>query len=150
MIKYNIVFIDTNILIYAKIKNNPLNELVSNKLKDLLRFNKFCISRQIVREYLSTMTKQKTIEPNINKFAIINDINNIVNNFIVFNESKATTEILFELIKVFDVGGKQIHDANIVATMLENNIKDLFTHNVKDFERYKELINIIPLIADIE
>jgi len=35
---------------------------------------------------------------------------------------------------------------NIVATMLENNIKDLFTHNVKDFERYKELINIIPLV----
>jgi len=146
MIKNNIVFIDTNILVYAKIRNNPLNKIVTNKLNDMLANNKFCISRQIIREYLSTMTKQKTIEPNINKFEIIDDINRIVNNFLVFNESKVTTEILFELIKVFDVGGKQIHDANIVATMLENNIKDLFTHNVKDFERYKELINIIPLV----
>lgn len=38
-----------------------------------------------------------------------------------------------------NIGGKQIHDANIVAVMQEYGIKRLLTHNLDDFKRYGEI-----------
>lgn len=43
------------------------------------------------------------------------------------------------------VGGKQIHDANIVATMQAYQIPKLFTLNVVDFQRYAGFIQVISL-----
>ena len=43
-------------------------------------------------------------------------------------------------------GGKQIHDVNLAATMLGNEIPKLLTHNVADFNRYSGLIEVVPLI----
>ena len=42
-------------------------------------------------------------------------------------------------------GGKQIHDANIVATMLAHGVKAILTHNRKDFIRFEEFITIIGI-----
>jgi predicted nucleic acid-binding protein len=42
-------------------------------------------------------------------------------------------------------GGKQVHDANIVATMLVYGIPKLLTHNTTDFARFSELITVLPL-----
>ena len=44
-------------------------------------------------------------------------------------------------------GGKQVHDANIVATMLIYGIPQILTHNTADFARFSELITVLPLQA---
>jgi predicted nucleic acid-binding protein len=59
----------------------------------------------------------------------------------------AVTNHLLELVEHFNVKGKQIHDANIVATMLAYGIKRLLTFNTADFERYRSVIEILPLIG---
>jgi hypothetical protein len=46
-------------------------------------------------------------------------------------------EKLLMLVRQVEVGGKHIHDANIVATMLAQNITHLLTHNVADFRRFR-------------
>jgi predicted nucleic acid-binding protein len=38
------------------------------------------------------------------------------------------------------------HDANIVATMLVNDVHSLLTHNISDFKRFSSYIEVIPLI----
>ncbi len=43
------------------------------------------------------------------------------------------------------MGGKQIHDANIVATMQVYNISHLFTLNIADFMRFSSFITLIEL-----
>jgi len=40
------------------------------------------------------------------------------------------------------VKGKQVHDANVVATMRANGISRLATFNVGDFQRYQEEIRV--------
>jgi len=40
---------------------------------------------------------------------------------------------------------KQIHDANIAATMLAHGERRLLTLNVKDFRRYGERIELVDL-----
>jgi predicted nucleic acid-binding protein len=53
--------------------------------------------------------------------------------------------VLEQLIQNYPVAGKQIHDANIVATMKVYGIKYLLTNNISDFARFDQLINLIPL-----
>jgi len=53
---------------------------------------------------------------------------------------------LLELIERFSVTGKQVHDANIIATMLVHDLPTLLTHNTKDFKRYHTLIDTLPLV----
>ena len=43
------------------------------------------------------------------------------------------------------MGGKQIHDANIAATMLAHDIPRILTNNVADFRRFEPAIGIIAL-----
>ena len=40
-------------------------------------------------------------------------------------------------------GGKQIHDANIVATMLAYGERRLLTLNARDFRRYTDRIELV-------
>jgi predicted nucleic acid-binding protein len=49
------------------------------------------------------------------------------------------------LIARIAVGGKQVHDANIVATMQAHGIRQLLTGNVADFNRFSALIRVLPL-----
>lgn len=58
------------------------------------------------------------------------------------DDTAAVTEQLIKLMANFEIGGKQIHDANIVATMLAYGIPCLLTRNTKDFERFADVIEI--------
>jgi len=61
------------------------------------------------------------------------------------DETEQVTLNLLALIKEIPVGGKQIHDANIVATMIAYGIDTLLTANVDDMKRFASKIKIIPL-----
>lgn len=43
-------------------------------------------------------------------------------------------------------GGKQVHDANIVATMLAYGVPALLTHNGRDFERFVKWIGVQSIV----
>jgi len=50
------IFLDTNILIYASVKESPFHKEAVNKINQLYEAS-LLISRQIIREYLSVMSK---------------------------------------------------------------------------------------------
>ena len=76
------------------------------------------------------------------------EINLLQSVFEIADETAAVTTSLVQLIKQYPTGGKQIHDANIVATMLVNGIDTLLTQNIDDMKRFEHEINLIPLKAD--
>ncbi len=49
------------------------------------------------------------------------------------------------LIYDIPVGGKKIHDANIVATCLAYGIPRLLTQNHSDFQRFEHLVRVETL-----
>ena len=53
--------------------------------------------------------------------------------FQVADDTAAVTGQLIKLLAEFTFGGKQVHDANIVATMLAYDVPCLLTHNVEVF-----------------
>ncbi len=60
-------------------------------------------------------------------------------------DDERVTANLLTLVQQIPTGGKQVHDANIVATMQTYGITRLLTHNVADFVRFQPLITIVPL-----
>jgi len=69
-------------------------------------------------------------------------VGQFIERFEVADDTSAVTERLLGLLNELKIGGKQVHDANIVATMLANDIPCLLTHNVKDFQRFDQIIRI--------
>ena len=49
------------------------------------------------------------------------------------------------LMETTEFGGKQVHDANIVATMLVHDVPLLLTNNVSDFKRFADSVTVLPL-----
>ena len=58
------------------------------------------------------------------------------------------TDTLAALCRTVPAGGRQIHDANIVATMLTLGERCLLTFSGRDFRRYGDRIELFDLKAD--
>lgn len=67
--------------------------------------------------------------------------------FRVVEDSPLVLDNLLRILQTVTVAGKQIHDANIVATMQAYGIRQLLAHNTVDFARFARLITVIPLDA---
>lgn len=65
----------------------------------------------------------------------------------VLDDGGAVLPGLLDLVRRFGVRGKQVHDANIVATMLAHGVTRLATLDWADFRRFDELIALAPLVS---
>ena len=54
-------------------------------------------------------------------------------------------EQLIMLSRRYSFAGRQVHDANIVATMLAHGERRLLTFNVADLRRFARLIEVLVL-----
>ena len=63
--------------------------------------------------------------------------------FTLVHEKESTIHVLIALIGKYAISRQEIHDMNIVATMIDNNISHLLTYNVKDFRQINE-IQLVP------
>lgn len=103
------------------------------------------INRQVLREYLAVVTRQTFASP-LSAIQAASDIRYFEQHFTVADETPTVTANLLTLLQAIPLGGKQIHDANIVATMLVYGIDRLLTHNVSDFTCFGHLITVVPLV----
>lgn len=139
-------FVDTNVLVFAASSGAPLHRRASEELRKRVESGQeLWVSRQVLREYLATLSRPQTFAKPRPARELASDIRYFLGHFHLAEEGSAVTEKLLELIERVEIGGKQIHDANIVATMLASGIPALLTHNVGDFARFSDVIEVIPL-----
>ncbi|GAX36758.1 type II toxin-antitoxin system VapC family toxin [Nodularia sp. NIES-3585] len=142
----NPVFLDTNILVYASQIQSPFHIAAISAMQSLYDVGvDLWISRQILREYLATLTRTQQFTNPLPIATVIEDVVYFQTRFRVAEDSSLVTDRLLNLIEQIPSGGKQVHDANIVATMLAYNIPQLLTHNTSDFARFANLITVLPL-----
>ena len=140
-------FIDTNILVYAHLPTSPWHAAAVSKLKTLETMGvELWISRQTMREYLAAMTKPGVITTPNPALSLATDVRYFAGRFRIAEDGPAVTTELLNLVSTIPMGGKQIHDANIVATMLTHGIPKLLTNNTADFARFASLITVVPLV----
>ena len=101
------------------------------------------ISRQILREYLAAMTRQQVWGKALSLAEAIADTLVFAQRFTVLEDGPPVWAQLVELGSRYSFGGRQVHDANIVATMLAHGERRLLTFNGSDFQRFNDVIEIV-------
>jgi len=139
------VFVDTNVWLNAIIAMAPEHASARQWLTRLKTGGAvFCVSPQVLREYLVVVTRGAIFERTLAPEEAVQDVEGILDNAELLEESAAVSYILLDLVRRYQVRGKQIHDANIAATMLAHGVTRLLTYNLDDFRRFGE-INLEPL-----
>ena len=147
------VIVDTNVLVYAFTSTAPLHNEARAALSQLEEQRaELWISRQIIREYIreyiATLTRPQSFDIPDGIDAVIGQVSIIQDSFNVADGTTEVTTHLLDLLLQHSTGGKQVHDANVEATMLAYGIDRLLTHNVGDFRRFASKITLIPLVSE--
>lgn len=144
----NALFVDTNVLVYANVIETPFHEQALAAIKAAYQANRtIWISRQVIREYLVILTRPQAFQ-NLPKATVLEQVDQFIGRFQVADDTASVTCQLVKLMRDFQVGGKQVHDANIVATMQVQGIRHLLTHNEKDFARFGQVIVVEGITGD--
>lgn len=139
-------FVDTNVLLRATLQQMPDHLSALRLVEQAWRRDvELWINRQIIREYLVYLTRPQNLISPVDRNTLQQRSTMLRTMFRVADETDAITEQLVTLLGKYSVGGKQVHDANIVATMLVYNIPTLLTQNVADFKRFADIIQISAL-----
>ena len=140
------IFIDTNVLVYASEARAPFHGPAVAALRELhaARIEAW-ISRQIIREYLAILSRPQSFTSPQPASVLIASVRQLQGQYLVAEDGPEVTESLLQLMGRVPVAGKQIHDANIVATMLVHSIPRLLTQNRADFARFSPMIAVESL-----
>ena len=140
------MFVDTNVLVGSIAPASPHHELALRSLERARqRGEELFISRQIIREFLAVVTRPQTWGPPKRMEDALADVAQFTDEFKVLEDGQHVTETLIALCREVPVAGKQVHDANIVATMLAAGERRLLTFNTTDFRRYAGRLDLVDL-----
>ena len=103
------------------------------------------ISRQVMWEYLATVARPQPWSPPVAMDAALGHVASLEAHFEILEDGPGVADILTRLCRDVSVAGKQVHDANIVATMLAHGEHQLLTFNENDFRRYGERIALMDI-----
>ena len=138
------MFVDTNVLVKARIPAAPDHDAARASLgRAFEEPEPLRISRQVIREYLAVVTRPQTWTVGISRAEALDDVCRLLGSFEILEDGPSVTTALVGLCSEVMVGGRQIHDANIVATMLAHGERRLLTLNRADFRRYGDRVELV-------
>jgi predicted nucleic acid-binding protein len=145
------VFVDTNVLVFANVAESPLHKVALSKLRELRDTGSaLWISNQVLREFLAVRSRKDLFKEVCSASTLAERVRYFQTHFRVGADSAMAMDALLAIMERVPVAGKQVHDANIVATMQVHGVRHLLTDNVGDFKRFAFLITIIPLVPQPE
>jgi len=103
------------------------------------------LSGQILREYLVVATRP--VEANglgLAAALALENAERIAERSVFLEETRSVSEALRRLVAALAIGGKRIHDANVVATMQRSRLQRLVTLNRDDFADFQGLVVLTP------
>lgn len=138
------MFLDTNLFIPARFDAAPAHAVARAALNRAERSGEVLrINRQVIREYLAAATRPQAWSAPLPMSRALSDLSWMEEAFEVLEDGPQVMDLLARLCRDIPMGGKQVHDANIVATMLAYGERRLMTFNVRDFRRFAAHIEIL-------
>ena len=138
------MFFDTNVLIRARFDAAPDHELARRRMNKAAEGQEALhISRQVLREYLAVVTRPQAWSPPVPMDDALEHTARLEAEFDMLEDGPAVTDALAALCREVPVAGKQVHDANIVATMLAHGERRLLTFDARGFQRYEGRIELV-------
>ncbi|HEX3714761.1 MAG TPA: type II toxin-antitoxin system VapC family toxin [Trebonia sp.] len=141
------VMLDTNVLLAASDEGRGEHGDALTVLNDWAAGRtELCTSGQVIREYLSVATRPAARKGLGLKLPdAVGNVRAIRERTTLLAEDSTVTDRLLGLLGDVECGGKQVHDANLVATMLVHGVGTVVTMNLDDFARFGRHISLIRL-----
>ena len=139
--------IDTNILVYAHRVEAPQHSAALKLLKKKAEgAEPWTLPWICVYEFLRVVTHSRIFHPPTPTRIAWDACRGLLASpsIRLLQETERHELILEELLKETKVSGNLIHDAHIVALMLEHGVKEIISAD-QDFHRFKQ-IHVIPLL----
>jgi predicted nucleic acid-binding protein len=142
------VFLDTNILVAASVPEHPSHAIATVVVARLAeRDAATYISPQVCREFMATMTRAPFRMTLIEPSKAVDVLGGWLAGCDLLPETAEVVATLKQIVVRKGVRGKQVHDANVVATMLANGVTRLATLDEADFRRYEDAIALEPVAS---
>ena len=135
--------VDTNILVHSSATASPDHARARAAVGRLAASGPIAVSRQILREFLSATTRPQPWAKAATLAEATRNTDAFIQRFAVLEDGPAVWDEFMKLTRSFAFGGKQVHDANIVATMLAHGETRLLTFNAADFRRFGTVIEVV-------
>ncbi|MBV9749171.1 MAG: PIN domain-containing protein [Acetobacteraceae bacterium] len=136
-------FVDTNVLVYSTAETAPFHQQARAAAARELATGQLAISRQVLREYLATVTRPQTWSRALTLTEAFEDAQAFARRFVLLEDGPAVWDKVAALGRTVVFAGKQVHDANLVATMLAYGVAPLLTFNVADFQRFSPVVETV-------
>lgn len=135
------VFCDTNVLLSAVDVKRTLHAQALHVLNVLPNDGtELCLSGQIIREFLAVCTRPIDVNGlGLPTRLAVRNAEAIVERSTILEETRGVAGRLRSLALKTKCAGRQMHDANVVATMQEHGLTRLITANPTDFARFSEV-----------
>lgn len=139
-------FVDTNVLLAATARSRPKHTAALALVEAGARERSIYLSGQVIREYLSVATRPATMNGlGLPQDAALANARQLLDRAVYLPEDQAVGGALLTLLASVPCLGKQVHDANIAATMIAHGVKRLVTLNPGDFHRYATWIEVTEI-----
>lgn len=136
-------FVDTNVLLLATSSRRVGHARAVTLLDAGFADRSLYLSGQVLREYLTVATRPAEVNGlGLTAADALGNATQFVERSHVLPEDESVREALFRLLESVPCLGKQVHDANIAATMVAHGLRRLVTLNPRDFERFRPSIEI--------
>jgi predicted nucleic acid-binding protein len=145
--KIDAILLDTNILLRAAARDEAEHSIVSAALDSLISQNTklFTCSQNLYEMWVVLTRPREANGYGLSTSETARLLREVIRSFPVLSESPEVIEKWLELSLRYDVKGKQVHDARLVALMKSENIYYILTLNKSDFVRFQpEIMPIHP------
>jgi predicted nucleic acid-binding protein len=141
------LMLDTNVLLAATDEGRAEHGSALTVLNDwAARRTELCTSGQVLREYLAVATRPAGNNGlGLKLLDAIGNVRAIRERTALLGEDARVADRLLGLLADVECGGKQVHDANLVATMLVHGVGTVVTMNTADFGRFERHVSLIRL-----
>ena len=140
----NSLFLDTNVLLDATVPARPWHAHATELFRRLPPVTSLCVRGQILREYLGVCTRPRANNGlGLSVEDTLKNVEAFLRVAVSLEETSAVNEKWRRLVAQYQVSGKQVHDANIVATAVTHGVNHIVTSNLADFKRYEDVITLL-------
>lgn len=140
------ILIDTNVVVRLSETGTRLC-LQAQEAVSLLPDKGFegCLVPQVIYEYWSVATRPSELNGlGLSTAETERDVNDLLAAFTFLRDERAVYERWFDLVRLYQVQGKNVHDARLVAAMERHQLQHVLTFNEHDFHRYARLSVLSP------
>lgn len=133
------ILLDTNILVYYHQDLSPFHPKAEALLEKGRRGKvPLCICPQVLMEFYATITNPKRVTDPVSAAAAIQEIEKYFSRSWItkIHPGEETLAITLDLLKRYPVKQMEIFDLQLVATMLSNQVRRIYTFNRDDFLKY--------------